>query len=184
MNQITIEQLMPFCSVDETWKVLARPFSDDKFTYATDGKILIFVPKAEPETPWTDELKKIILLCQNKANLKCFDGTYRTLPIDDGTWGLKCDQCDGSKSVTQLTCDCCGEVTKLNTTILCPECFGEGKTFSNYGIRFGKQILSAYYLRKLALFQEVEIAEAKEPIGCLSIRFSGGWGRLMPMNFC
>jgi hypothetical protein len=41
---MTKEQLMPFCSVDETHAMLCEPWYRDGFTIATDRRILIRVP--------------------------------------------------------------------------------------------------------------------------------------------
>lgn len=93
---IAIEHLQPFCSTDSYRPMLLKPFADDAFTYATDGRILAFVPgrlEGAAESQYTEAARKIA-----DAQLTVPLGQFRPFPQPspdpERPW-IVCDECNG-----------------------------------------------------------------------------------------
>ena len=121
---ITIEQLTRFC--DDSRTPIMHPFSDGSWTYATDGKMIIRVPRLAEVPEYDDSSKKID------------SGIFQTNPIT-GDWfkipsGFsnepnKCDKCKGTGE-----CRCkCGHVHD------CEYCEGSGLSPKETPIAVGNQ---------------------------------------------
>jgi hypothetical protein len=168
--------LLPFCGASPKRAYFARPVTAGEFTYATDGVIILRVPRGDAEP--TKDLPEIALE-------KPFEGieaagfepllTKRKLPAAPEPKKVECYACEGSKTehgCPNCTCPCercggTGEVTdideKVSTTV-------RGVTFD-----------LRYVLLMLSL-PGVEVATKADKDKPLLFRFDGGIGALMPMR--
>jgi hypothetical protein len=124
---MNIDLLMSFCSKDET-RTIAKPFSDELYTYATNGYVMIRVDRVDDvpiNSPVTLEHME-----------ELFDCTPTT-PMPEITITKKqCPACEGSGRVTKCPeCDGCGWVdfdNRFNTyEVECKSCDGDGVTPGN-----------------------------------------------------
>lgn len=197
---ISLDLLKTFCGKDETRIVLTQPFSDEQWTYATDGRILIRVPKMDhPPLKESESLlpgnnaEQMVKRCQEIFAVKTDDGNFMDLPKEpEQGWGEICFACNGSGKTQDLVCEHCGCVNEgvYDSERECENCY-DGRNFKDLKIRFGEQLLNPVYLRKLAKLPGVKAAQAKDKNPCafdsitcaITFVFDGhGEGRLMPMR--
>lgn len=113
--------LWPFCSPDR--ENLTVPFSRGQYTYATNGHIVVRVPRRAdvPENPKAPDIEKIGL--EAPTNLRPLP--HYTLPT-----GRKCLRCRGAGRA--YDCDKCegsgwSQCSHCNSEIECKECHGAGQ---------------------------------------------------------
>ena len=158
--------LKKFCGTD-TWRTyLHEPFSSGEYTYATDGHIIVRVPRvaAIGEVPRTPNPEKIF------APMPA-DG-WRTLRValPPVAPPKECGSCyDGFEH------DC------PDCTFECYECKGTGFVVAKVSNEIGGVIFDLKYIRMIAELPGVEIVitDGKSPA---FFRFEGGDGVLMPMS--
>lgn len=173
-SEISLELLQTFCGTDESQIVFTKPFSDDLWTYASDGRILVRVPKMEHPANEAPKLAEMLPKVQEIFSSEISDGNFMELPKEpEHRWGEECDACDGTgKTSTERDCDNCYE----------------GRKFGDLAIDFGTQKLNPIYLLKLAELPNVRAACAKDLSDLSSNKaavtfvFDGGDGRLMGMK--
>lgn len=173
---ITIEQLKKFCSTDETRPHPMEPFNYKMNAIATDGRILIGVPRIEGLREWDESF------------VKSLPETLKLYPQDAVTWfplpeipkATECTRCMGSGK---------GECPHCFSEIDCEECKGYGDVFEVESIPVGKRLLNPRYLAMIAELPDVSIAihhlEEPDEDGldrAISFRFTVGFGLLMPMR--
>lgn len=157
--------LKKFCGTD-TWRTyLHEPFSRDEYTYATNGHIIVRVPRVAE----IGEVPRILAPEKIFAPLPA-DG-WRTLRValPPAAPPKECGACyDGYEH------DCPG------CTCECYECKGTGLDEPNLSTEIGGVIFDLKYIRMIAELPGVEIyvTDGKSPT---FFRFEGGDGALMPM---
>ena len=175
--------LKTFCSVSPIRPNLSEPWSWGNFTYASDGRVIIRVPKLEsipvPEEEPANQKKVENYFLSDES-----DGNYLPLPLPplEG-WGKLCPNCGGSGKTHCLICPCCDNHIRLRSIIVCEECDGKGRILWEQQVAFGRHCLNQFYVDQLAVLPSVMISQHKsDPMGPVSIRFDGGDGRLSPMR--
>lgn len=160
--------LRPFCYKGELRPVLRQPFSRGRWTYATDGGILIRVPRRDdvPEDPVAPHAERIIDPIPLAAELQ-------SLPSFDFPEPQKitCPKCDGSGRKHECP-DCNCE---------CMRCDGKGFEEKVITGGIGNAVYQARYLKLLATLPSV-LVPASPPPGREPMRFTfegGGEGLLM-----
>jgi len=187
-----------FVSTDPSHQQLHEPFSVGNHSYATDGKILIRVPR-QPDIPEkTEDIPPVGVIaieppeCYIFSPLSAADvPAANEVPCDEcfgtGQVGL-CHECHGDGAVSfksayngyAVPCKTCsghGRVTEGHSVTTCEVCQGKKKTVDQstlYEILPGKWIplfLIDLVVRNL---ESVEVAPLNEYL--VAIRFDGGDG--------
>ncbi len=173
---MTKEDLQRFCSEDDSRKdTIGLPFSEGEWTYATDGRILLRVPRLAdvPENPKAPKNVQ-----KNIFDLNPISEQWQKVPVQLPPLyeGEKCDLCRGEG---QHECEC-GNVHD------CDRCQGtgllpvKGKPIDIGGVHS----VSHIYLHKIRDIPGIEIcASTNGTPHALGLRFDGGGeGRLMGMR--
>ncbi len=153
--------------------MLMRPFSQAGWTYATDGRLLIRVPRLADVPEYEDSPKDIQ---KNIFDTQPISGKWQAVPAD-------------LPALTQEVCESCGGDGKHECSCGnihdCDNCDGSGQVPTRAkGAQIGFHLVSYIYLHKIKDLPDIEICEsAKDDIHALGIRFdSGGEGRLIPLR--
>lgn len=197
---MNLETLQKFCSTDEMRENLARPWTVDEFTYATDGCMLIRVPRIEGVEGNTsapnvkkffsehghDDGSEWLLIPETKGN--------ELVPCDEcGGSGKydECQECEGSGKVEYendyntygMTCKTCDGSGKAGKGKECELCDGSGKMEKVVKIELNGVLFNAGYLKLISALPscqiQVTVSEMHPPA---YFRFDGGVGLLMPMR--
>jgi hypothetical protein len=161
-----------FCCVedDQRFAALGQPWSAGEYTYATNGHILVRVPR-RPDAPEND------LAPSDKAEAvigKGYGGEFFPVPpvqLPPAT-EEKCPECGGrgtEHDCPDCECDCKG-------------CDGAGAVQDRSWVEVGEAFFATGYVRRILGLPGLEISlspTAKDP---LSFKFDGGIGLLMPVE--
>jgi hypothetical protein len=180
---ITPAQLQPFCSCDETMGVLCAPFTRGDWTYATDGRICVRVPRLDVAvSPYPSPRAETVFAGDD------FTADWLpmpTLPPYDSLF-VPCHECDGSGVVEwsySFRRECGGRCLKNHP---CPICLGQKRVLGAIRrVDIGSRRVSAWYLWLLhELPGPVEFRVPPEDMRWepVHIRFNGGEGRVMPLR--
>lgn len=156
--------LQKYCDTDESihGSRLMTPWSKGDHTFATNGHIIIRVPRTDaPER-------------KNAPGLSELEHWFKTEPVE---WypippvnpkKQPCEECNGK-----------GKHKYQGTFINCEECDGTGEYMRHLGIEIGEAKFSDVYLSWIAELPGAEIGpfKAMDPA---RFRFTGGEGLLMP----
>lgn len=191
--------LMKFCSLDDTRK-LDKPFSNGTFTYATNGHIIIRVPRTRIENIIIEHsmLNKI-----NKLNFEPkHEGKWFKMPEYNYPDKITCSQCRGTKysiecpecelegvvyfensyNSYEVECKSCeGEKTLPGNDkkYPCPECDSTGLVYEGIpGAIINNTKLGINLLDKIKDLPDIELFFPAWG-GMVNYRFNGGNGILM-----
>lgn len=167
---MNIELLKTFCS--KSRENLNQPFSQGHRTYATDGCVLLSLPRdpAIPEmfgAPKVEGRLKVSQLFTTAYNLN----EWELLPVFPEPHFTPCESCGGK--------------TVENGTPFCDECDGSGRepVVLKVPVGRGKRVVSNHYLALLATLPEIAIApNATGDLEPMVFKFNGGFGILAPMK--
>jgi hypothetical protein len=193
---ITIETLKKFCATENARPILTAPFSFGAYTYATDRKICIRVPRIAEVTEENDITQRLPWDQDEIAGWQDMPSGYMVPPR------VVCRSCMGSKKF-QPCLDCeflegcqedptealdCERIQEIGNP--CTMCDATGTVFQKpyfrVPMRSGGTDLNGEYLEKLRVLPGM-IWLAPDPAdplcACVRIRSSAGWdGMLMPMR--
>jgi hypothetical protein len=169
--------LEKFYSSDPTRENVARPFSFDGWTYATNGHVVVRVPKRDdiaenPAAP-NDHAAALFDKCAKKRRYKPAPSFELSEPFE---WE------------EQIECICCASSGRRHHD--CPTCKCECKICSGRGkiairrfgtVAIGTAYYSSKYISWLQSLPKLELGppHKKNP---LPFRFGGGEGLLMPVE--
>src|SRR6185436_2051933 len=169
--------LQPFCSTDETRYYLNKPWSRGEFAYATNGHILIRVPR-RPDVPENDKSPDIAaVIAKNPSDGVDFVRVAFNLP-PARTGQIECPSCDG-RGVEHDCPEC---------TCVCYQCKGEqliSEEDGSIAVDVNGGPFAIRYCRMLAALPDIEVPAAvsiSEDHGFMWFRFTGGDGMLMGMR--
>lgn len=153
--------LSKFCGSDEwRWVSIGQPFSRHDFTYATDGKILIRVPR-RGEVPENDKAPHAERVWPKEWPTDFSPIQAISLaPVEF----VPCDMCDGRG--TQHECPDC--------TCKCRECGGDGSLKVASAVTIYDRAINSRLAKLLAELPSASIAQPAGNIVCF--RFDGGEG--------
>jgi hypothetical protein len=166
--------LAEFCSCDPKRPELACPFSFADWSFATDGAILVRVPRISdvPENPAAPNKKAAALF--DAARVRYRPAPQFDLPDSPLEWeeSKKCWTCQGSGK-THVCPDC---------QCPCPQCDGKGSLTIRdwHRTQIGKAFFNSRYVDCLQKLPSLELGRPHrtEP---MRFRFDGGGeGLLMP----
>lgn len=162
--------LSKFCASEADRPILAKPFTRGQWSYGTNGRVLVRIPRQDdiPEKPDAPDVEKLF---EGKEAASCTEVLKIDLPASDDDDA--CDRCDG-RGVEH---DCPGCHCK------CDECDGTGATQIWHGTSFGlgDAIFNAQYLWQIRNLPGLRFGKpsATDPIMFV---FDGGEGLVMPMR--
>lgn len=162
--------LMPFCSRDDLRPALHKPSSRGEFTYATNGHILIRVPRRDDveDNPDFPNAEKVIAVTEGRH---LFVLPVMNLP-------------PAADEITCLDCDATGMAHQCpDCTCECMTCRGSGKVAADAEdcVAFDGVPFAIGYVRMIAALPGVRVAVGKEAHEPLRFEFDGGIGALMPI---
>jgi hypothetical protein len=171
---MNLELLKTFCSTELYHPTITSPFSSGDFTYATDGRILLRVPRVAEVQRVDDALAK---RCDNIFTQWPSVGDWKPLPdpftvLDPPR---DCSKCDATG---RHECTCGHEHP-------CGKCGGNGRIERELKSRvdFGKHALAGHYVQLSSTLPGVLMRESAggglDPVG---LKFDGGDGVLMPLG--
>lgn len=193
------DQLQQFC--DPGREDIAVPFSVRSHTYATDGKILLRVPriadvpeKISPIAIKISELLSNVYVSASEAALveipELPDDIQEPCRKCEGPGRISvCPECDGDGEVdveneyhtySGLTCQTCdGYGTIGGSRCECKSCNGTGKAESRLTVAIGPASFQHRYLSALKKMAGARIASLT-PHAAAYFRWDGGDGLLLP----
>lgn len=205
---MTLDELKKFCGRDKYRSYLLEPFSRGEHTYATDGNILIRIPRLAEigEVTGAPNTEKIF-----NENFKGIEGAT-SVPIAPQADLKRCRTCDRTGKVTECSecggdgalecdlghehecedCDGTGYIASTDDQASeCPDCQGVGKVPDlDQGIRAGVVINRSHcvayrYLRVISLLPSAKwnLTNGREEHDPIPFWFDGGEGMVMPMRF-
>lgn len=173
---IAASDLKPFCGTEETRYYLRKPWSAGEFTYATNGRIAVRVPRlpdvpemADPPRGSPPNVDSIIPKPEAPRWLP-LDARILPAPVME-----PCDECEGRGR--RHDCPDCG--------CICGECGGSGEIAGDYrrSLAIGGVPFGLNYVRALLTLPSVEVATPVLPGKVpMLFRFEGGDGVLMPRS--
>jgi hypothetical protein len=166
---MTKEDLQKFCAKPEAMRAnIAQPWSAGEHAFATDGRILIAVPRLA-DVPERDDAPRNIIQHIFNPNTGVFFALPAELPANE----IKtCETCKGDMVVT----------CNFGHDHDCEKCDGSGKIETIKGFACGTQKFNPDLLRLIATLPGVQVANARDEFGAMAFRFEGGEGRVMPMR--
>lgn len=173
--------LQSFCGADDIRKWLRAPFSGGEFTYATDGRIAVRVPRRSDAPELTDPkfAKAPEVLDKWFAGIAAaeFESTASIVLPDtiEKCEDVECDSCD-ARGYDHDCPEC---------TCVCAECGGSGRVrdVEKISIEALGAIWRLPFLRKVLSIPGLEIASTPRGDGRPALfRFDGGFAALMPLH--
>lgn len=166
--------LSRFCKPNSR-RGLDAPFSRGEYTYATNGHIMVRVPRREDVPNRDDIAGKFEKLFP--AQPLVFVPIKRAVPLPAISKKI-CYDCAASKHEHNCPCRTC--------TCACETCNGTGLVDADdkyVPVKYRNVIISKHYAKMLLSFPNLEIeAWPKGGKNPLVFRFSGGDGLLMPLR--
>jgi hypothetical protein len=163
--------LQPFCSTDASRPGLLQPFSLGGYTYATNGQILVRVPRRE------DVPERVAAPNPTRHFADVSHVSWRPLRTVNIPAAIKkpCPSCDGRG--TEHDCP--------NCECECDDCGGSGTVVGLASISIGAGPFNAEYVRLLASLPGIlvpETVEAGPNPPPMPFKFDGGDGVLMGLT--
>lgn len=200
--------LTKYCCHNETRTYISKPWSHGDYTYATNGHVMLRVPRREdvPENPAAPDVEKVIASALAPIDMKPFPTC--TLPA-----GEKCKHCHGKgRGYPCLNCGGEGEAECPTCSHIdeCKECNGKGYALEPWkdgqqdewcsfcdgdGVQWESHpdlylapnnAISIRYARWLQDLPNCQITMTPAPIGghtaAIPFRFDAGEGWIMPVR--
>ena len=170
-GKMTKDDLMKFCATGRGHINISVPWSDGEYSYATNGHVIIRVPRlgdvhekdTAPQTkqlfPYPDPPAWFAL-----AEIKL----PKTKTVD-------CSECDGEGEVEHKECSSC-------RGHYCEECNGTGKVIPRRPVPVGNSHYQYGYLLMLMELPNCKIGPDVDPMKQTPFQFDGGDGLIMPMR--
>lgn len=165
--------LKPFCGQNDIRYWLNEPFSEGIFTYATNGHIIVRVPRVDwvHEAPESMRGKAAKLFADNPPSAMVAIPDIPAVPPQ-----LDCLYCDGK-----------GKIIDGGFAETCEDCDGTGKTDARQDIDINAHFLAApitFAAKYLRLIKSLPNGNEISPngIGPAWFNFDGGSGLLIPIR--
>ena len=164
--------LTQFCERNGFRLWMTEPFGIGEYTYASNGVILVRVPRSD----WPScDLPEVVRPASFPQIRKWLNGSPAMAPIPaipPGPYYEKCFMCSGSGEVQSD----CGDIEE------CEECDGEGVIEKHTFYRFGSRSFNARYLRMIQALPDSRLATYGPQTEAALFAFTGGRGLLMAVN--
>lgn len=199
---MTLEELKPFCGSRR--EAYMEPFTDGEYTFATNGHIIVRVPKLSEitaeaqfdmnrikfdhdqitnwrEVPQGNVEKKLCEDCKGAGRVhgckECGGNGELEFETDYSTYYCSCDSCSGL--------GVCNPSGGAAGSMLCDRCNGTGYDKKGTPIDVGRPggyCISSIYLEKIAALPGAMYSPFGEEGDMFRFRFDGGLGAVMPMR--
>lgn len=160
-----------FCGRDESRPYLLQPFSFGEFSYATNGHVMVRVPRLPDVAEQTQKGKWDAPF--EGLEQAAFSAPKFTLPKQPAQ-DTECEACDGRGFEHDCPdCEC-----------TCSACDGSGSEAAeaNVSTSYEGAVFALRYVRRVLALPGIELAHVKASDAPLFFRFDGGAGALMPMR--
>ena len=160
--------LQQFCSTDPDRPQMHAPFSSAAWTWATNGHILVRVPRRDdvPENPEAPNVKKV----WDGAKWGAWRPAKR-VDLPPARFNT-CDECNGRGWEHDCpSCQC-----------TCEECGGEGKIERTDPVAVGPVKIALRYARMILALDRIELADPADDDDAIAFRFAGGEGILAVLH--
>lgn len=166
---MTLEQLARFCERPEGGRQerFPAPFSHGVWSLATDGRLLLRVPRMEEAQEITGGLKEP----HNVTDLFTPLDGQAPVPIQV----LPTQPCKNCAETGIFTCHVCQH------SDTCPACWGTGRHGDATPVQVGSEKFQCEYLRRLQTLPGLKFYPEHDPLGPARFTFDGGDGVLMPI---
>jgi hypothetical protein len=164
--EIAVLDLRPFCGATDGRTHFMRPFSIGEFTYATNGHIMVRVPR-RPDAP--EQTVKF----NADDPLKGHD-TIDYVPLSGSLPEIKkedCIRCADGQIHDCPDCKC-----------TCEDCGGSGKVYPRASTSIGEANFAVRYVAMMLALPNIQVAATPGLETPLLFRFDGGIGAVMPMH--
>lgn len=190
MNKMdTLKLLAPFFYRHyDRGEWIRKPWTVGDYTHATDGRILVRVPKLDGFDATEDAVTKTAGVIAQFSDWKNA-GQGMPLPAFQPRETENCKTCKGTGRAEYVECDTCGGAISLNgQTIKCVDCSGTGHRLKPgpggfAAVKLGSQFTSSFYYEKLASLPGLVWFNASDALGPMYFRFDDGDGLLMPLKY-
>ena len=183
-----------FCAKTINRPTLMEPFTNGKFTYATDGRVIVRVPwiGAVPERDSAPDPCTQLTWTHDEVD------SWLPLPTLDDSMEAKCSTCCGlGKTTTCNECHGDGVVGFFNDfhdyECECQSCNGDGVSaggvdvcsscggakYDAISVPIGAALMGSTYWRQLHSLPNAMIEATPIPRGMIRFKFDGGCGLLM-----
>lgn len=175
-----LDELKRFCSTDRLSRNLHHPWIEGEWSFATDGRIIVMVPKIDGAVAPKD------IFPPNGSQFLPNDDVYDWVPLSKCERGAKitchycrvdCDVCHGDGFVGNDDCDKCGAGGWVTAPEPCDEC---GDTRKIAGYQCGVALIDPWLIRNLPLESAEFVPATKKRTGVL-FRFDDGYAVAMPI---
>lgn len=193
---MNIEDLQKYCADDTSRTEITKPFTRGEYTYATNGHILIRVPRL-PEVTNTSSVDIGRLSFNGEVYFPIPDvdppkyipckecggsGVIKTCPECDGEGEVVFDNCYNEYSCECKTCDGTGKLPSDNkNNEKCNRCSGTGKVIERENVIVAGRKYDKEYIAMLRDLPNCVLAHANG-LTPGHFKFDGGDGLLMPLN--
>lgn len=173
---MTEEILMEFCGDEEDLR-FGKPFSDDEFSYATNGHIAIKINKVNDfkSTYFTNEKNNRLdrfLGAVNQANKKT--NWIKVKKVKSKR--INCYECNGA-GLFECNCSYC------TIDHDCETCKGSGKVHKIDGEIYLNSKFAKVYLELISKLPNAMISPSEnDENGMAAFKFDGGCGCIVPMS--
>lgn len=174
---MTDEELQSFCATDDLRAWLAKPFSGDQYTYATNGKYVVRVSKRDGIGGCEGQPKAPEVLDKWFSSLdaaSCIPVSLALPDVAEAEKDAECDACEGRGFVHDCPdCQC-----------KCDDCRGKGQLHDveEISVEALGHIFRLPYLRKLLMLPGLKVAPTTKKGHPVLFTFDGGEAGLMPMT--
>jgi hypothetical protein len=193
------DDLIKFCGGKDQVR-LATPFSSGEYTYATNGYVLVRVPRLadipeREDAPAIDKVNKLFDHYKGEYSPIPDVGPIKTKPCPEceGTGKFQtCPECDGSGIVEfdndyneyDFTCETCNGKGRFadGKELDCEKCLGTGKIVETESVDAAGRKYDKKYLLMLKKLPNCKLAVGKE-LDPAHFIFDGGDGIIMPMRY-
>ena len=162
--------LQQFCSTDLFRPYLARPFTRNGFTWATNGHVIVRVAERADALPIEEDvntekvLDGIDAVTFYKPSFKLPEGTDKNAAV--------CESCEGRGHLHDCpNCEC-----------ECDECNATGRITPRYSTKIGSRFYSLEYMRMILSLPNIELSivgDEEPKFSIMFFRFDGGVGAVM-----
>jgi hypothetical protein len=197
-------QLQPFCSTDPFRLFLLKPFSINNFTYATNGAVLVRVPRLTEVEPLAEPLN-IEKLCEQitpvpphavpipaakePSLIPCYKCSGKKIRLvcavcnGEGSMPCECINCGDEHTAECSSCKggrLVGEQMNKIKEEKCEPCGATGTEELVQDLLFGAALFQNKYIKLLNTLPNCVAVPPADPKSPLVFWFDGGDGLLMP----
>lgn len=162
-------QLQPFCSTYEGRPRLQKPFSRGEFTYATNGHILVRVPRL-PEVAEDFDAPAV------EVTFAAIDNAVALAPFPPALPEIKTVECGDCDEEGQAVHDC------PDCQCVCETCGGTHRYEPDTSISIAGAYFNLKYIRQIAALPHARFQVETPKDSPNYFEFDGGIGCVMPMT--